>query len=48
MYKRDMKMYVVHYKNKDYQFNDYLEALMFHRNNAGSLMRGINEKIRTN
>ena len=37
MYKRDMNMYIVHYKNKDYQFNDYLEAFMFHRNNTGSL-----------
>ena len=42
-----MNMYIVHYKNKDYQFNDYLEALMFHRNNLGSLPpRATNEKIR--
>lgn len=41
-------MYIVNYKNKDYKFDDYLEAIMFHRNNSGSVLRSKNEKIRAN
>ena len=47
-YKKDIEMFIVSYKNKEYVFNDYLEAILFNRTNRGSILRGKNEEIRKN